>query len=460
MSTKALEHAHNNHENYREQLFDLLRIPSISTLSEHRPDIVRTAEWIAENMRQAGLDNVQILPTNGNPVIYGDWLHAGADAQTVLVYGHYDVQPVDPVNLWDTPPFEPTVRDGKVYARGASDDKGQMFLHIKAVESMLAAEGKLPVNVKMLYEGEEEIGSPNLEPFVLAHLDMLAANSGLISDGRIITEKQPSIVYALRGMTYMEIRVKGPKRDLHSGSYGGSVHNPAQVVAEMIAAMHDESGLVTIPGFYDDVRELSQAERDALKRVPYTLEQWQDETGLKSQPWGEAEYTLIERVSARPTCEVNGIYGGFQGEGGKTIIPAMAGAKISMRLVPDQDPNKIARIFTDYVKSMCPEDCELEVIQHTGGWPAITPIDSAEMRAASAAYQETWGVEPVYTREGGSIPIVATFQKKLGAPVVLMGFGLDDNVHSPNEHFSLDLFYKGIDTVIRYYYALAANAGK
>jgi acetylornithine deacetylase/succinyl-diaminopimelate desuccinylase-like protein len=457
MLNSALEHARANRDQYREQLFDLLRISSISTLPEHRGDIQRAADWIAENLRTAGLQNVQVMPTNGNPVVYADWMAAGPDAETVLVYGHYDVQPVDPLDLWDTSPFDPQVRDGKVYARGASDDKGQMFLHIKAVESMLSNGGSLPVNLKMIFEGEEEIGSPNLEAFVLSHLDMLAANSSLISDGRILSETQPSIDYGLRGMTYMEVRVRGPKRDLHSGSYGGSVYNPAQVVGEIIAALHDQEGHITIPGFYDDVRDLPAAEREALKRVPYSLEQWQQETGL-TRPWGEPEYTMIERISARPTCEVNGIYGGFQGEGGKTIIPGMAGAKISMRLVPDQDPNKIARLFTDYVKSLVSDQVEVEVIQHTSGWPAITPIDSRQMKAAAAAYKATWGVEPVLRREGGSIPIVATFQKELGAPVVLMGFGLDDNAHSPNEHFSLDHFYKGIETVIHYYHNLAEQS--
>lgn len=457
MLKQALEQAYANRERYREQLFEFLRIQSISTLPEHRHEIRRAAEWIQGNMGSAGLQNIEVLPTNGNPVVYGDWLGAGKDAPTVLVYGHYDVQPVDPIELWETAPFEPQMRDGKIFARGASDDKGQMFLHIKAVESVLAGEGKLPVNVKMIFEGEEEIGSPNLEPFVLSNLDRLAADSALISDGRIISETQPSLVYALRGMTYMEVRVKGPKRDLHSGSYGGSVANPAQVIAEIIAAMHDENGTIRIPGFYDDVRPLSDEERAALSQVPYTVQQWRDETGLK-EPWGEAEYSLLERVSARPTCEVNGMWGGYQGAGGKTIIPADAGAKISMRLVPDQDPGRIAKVFTDYVRTIVPDQVEVEIQQHTGGWAAITPIDSPEMKAAADAYEATWGVQPVFTREGGSIPVVATFQTKLGAPAVLMGFGLDDNIHSPNEHFLLDHFYKGIDTVIHYYHNLAERA--
>lgn len=453
MLDKALQHAGENRERYVEQLFDLLRIPSVSTLSEHRPDIERAAEWLASEMSRVGLKNVQTMPTDGHPVVYGEWLEAGGGAPTVLIYGHYDVQPVDPLELWDSPPFEPVIRDGEIYARGASDDKGQAFAHIKAIESMLAANGRLPVNVKLILEGEEEIGSPSLETFVVANKELLAADTGLVSDGRIVGPEQPSIVYALRGMTYMEVIITGPKRDLHSGTYGGSVHNPAQVMAEIIAALHDKNGHITIPGFYDKVRPLSDSERAALKQVPYTLEQWQQETGLE-KPWGEPDFTLLERASARPTCEVNGMWGGFQGEGGKTIIPAEAGAKISMRLVPGQDPGEIAQLFTDYVMSVAPDDVKVVVNNLTGGWPAITPIDSPEMQAAARAYEAVWGVRPVFTREGGSIPIVATFQKELGTPVVLMGFGLDDNTHAPNEHFRVSHFYRGIDTIIQYYYNL------
>ncbi len=456
MLENALEHARSSHTRYLDQLIELLRIPSISTLSEHRADMERAAGWLADEMRRIGFHQVAVMPTGGHPVVYGEWLGAGEGAPTVLVYGHYDVQPVDPLDLWDSPPFEPQIRAGEVYARGASDDKGQAFVHLKAAESMLAANGSMPVNIKIILEGEEEIGSPNLERFVVEHNDMLAADSCLVSDGRIINRDQPSIVYGLRGMAYMEIRARGPRRDLHSGTYGGSVHNPAQVIAEIIAALHDENGTITIPGFYDRVRPLSDEERSALAEVPYTLEQWQAETGLK-QPWGEREYTLLERVSARPTCEVNGVWGGFQGEGGKTIIPAEAGAKISMRLVPDQDPHEIASLFADYVRKLAGDQVELEVIQHVGAWWALTPLDSPEMQAASRAYEAGWGVAPVYTREGGSIPIVATFQKELGTPVVLMGFGLDDNIHSPNEHFNLDHFYKGIETAIHYYYQLAGR---
>lgn len=453
---QALEHAQSSRGDYLAQLMEFLRIPSVSTLPGHQPDVQQAANWLADNMRNAGLQSVEIYPTDGHPIVYGEWMGAGEDAPTVLVYGHYDVQPVDPLDLWDTPPFEPEIRDGELYARGSSDDKGQMFIHVKAVQAMLAANGSLPVNVKMIFEGEEEIGSLHLETFVLDHTDLLAADSGLVSDSRILDADTPSILYALRGLTYMEVIVRGPSRDLHSGAYGGSVDNPAQVVGEIIAALHDDNGTILIPGFYDNVRELSDEEREALNAVPYTEAQWSEETGL-DKPWGEKDYTLLERLGARPTCEVNGIYGGFQGEGGKTIIPAMAGAKISMRLVPDQDPDRIAEIFTDYVKSLVGDQVELEILNHNNGWWALADIDSPEMQAAADAFEATWGQEPYFTREGGSIPIVATFQKELGTPVVLMGFGLDDNIHSPNEHFRVSHFYKGIDTVIHYFYNLAAQ---
>jgi acetylornithine deacetylase/succinyl-diaminopimelate desuccinylase-like protein len=454
---RSLDYARDHQQQHLNELIEFLRIPSVSTLPEHRADVQRAAEWLAENMRRAGLSAVEVFPTAGHPVVYGEWMGAGPDAPTVLVYGHYDVQPVDPIDLWDSPPFEPEIRDGELYARGASDDKGQLFVHVKAAEAMLNATGGLPVNVKMLFEGEEEIGSPHLEPFVLEHKDLLAADSALVSDSRILDSDTPCILYGLRGLTYMEGIARGPARDLHSGTYGGSVHNPAQVIGEIIAALHDENGRVAIPGFYDDVRPLTDEEREQLARVPYSLEQWQEETGL-DKPWGEPEYTLLERVSARPTCDVNGIYGGFQGQGGKTIIPAMAGAKISMRLVPDQDPNRIAELFEDYVRSVAGDHVELEVINHNNGWWAITDLDSAEIQAAAAAYEATWGKRPVFTREGGSIPIVATFQRELGTPVVLMGFGLDDNIHSPNEHFRIKHFYRGIETVIHYYHRLAARS--
>lgn len=449
MDEQALQYAHDNRERFLEELKDILRIPSISTLPKHKDDIARTAQWLVEDMTRIGLENSRVYPTDRHPIVYGEWLGAQG-APTVLIYGHYDVQPVDPLDEWNSPPFEPTIRDGKIYARGASDNKGQAFIHLKVVESYLKGMGSLPVNVKIILEGEEEIGSPSLEPFVMANKDLLAADSGLVSDSRIISPEQPSILYGLRGMLYTQIDVRGPSRDLHSGSYGGSVHNPAQAVSEIIAALHDEDGHILIPGFYDSVRALSEEERKALAKIPYPVAQWQEETGLK-EPWGESEYTLIERLGARPTCEVNGMWGGFQGEGGKTVIPAEAGAKISMRLVPDQEPQEIAQIFTDYIRGIAPSGLDVEVTIIAMAHPAMVSLDAPEIRAASRAYESVWGVPPVYAREGGSIPIVATFQRELNMPVILMGFGLSDNIHSPNEHFRLDHFYKGIDTVIHYF---------
>lgn len=454
MLDTAVAHAHTHHQRYLDQLLDLLRIPSVSTLPEHQPDIRRAADWLAADLSRIGLENVRLWPTAGNPVVYGEWLNAGSNVPTVLVYGHYDVQPPDPLELWQSPPFEPTIRDGRIYARGASDNKAQLFSHVKAIESVLAANGRLPVNVKFCLDGEEEVGSPNLAPFVKEHRSLLAADSVLVSDGAMIGSEQPTIDYALRGVVFGEIRVRGPHRDLHSGSYGGSVHNPAQAVAEIVAALHHADGRVAIPGFYDDVVPLSKTERERLQQVPYGLEQWQQETGAP-QPWGESDYTLLERMTARPTCEVNGLWGGFRGEGVKTIIPAEAGAKISMRLVAEQDPDRIARLFVEYVESLTPETVQLQVTMQPGAAAAVTDPDSPQIQAAVKAYQVGWGARPVLSRGGGSLPVIATFQSELGTPFVLMPFGLDDNRHSPNEHYHLDHFSRGLDTAIHYYYYLA-----
>jgi acetylornithine deacetylase/succinyl-diaminopimelate desuccinylase-like protein len=453
MLSDALGHARAHRERYLAQLIEFLRIPSISTLSEHKPDIERAARWLAADMWRAGLERVQVMPTAGNPVVYGEWLRAGEGAPTILIYGHYDVQPVDPISLWDSPPFEAQIRGGLIYARGASDNKAQMFSHVKAIESMLSSGGALPINVKLCFDGEEEVGSPNLEPFVRAHAELLAADAVVISDGPMIGEGQPSIDYALRGIVTVEMRVTGPRRDLHSGSYGGSVHNPAQVVAEIVAALHDKDGRVTVPGFYDRVTPLSEEERELLSRVPYTKEQWQAETGVEV-PWGEPEYTLFERMTARPTLEVNGMWGGFTGEGFKTIIPREAGAKISMRLVAAQDPQEIAQFFADYVKYLASPTVQIDVTTTAGAAAAVTPYNSRWIRAAARAYQAVWGIPAVLGRGGGSLPIVATFQKELNAPFVLMPFGLDDNRHSPNEHYSIDYFYRGIDTAVHYQHFL------
>jgi acetylornithine deacetylase/succinyl-diaminopimelate desuccinylase-like protein len=455
MLDATLDYIHTNRPNFLNQLIEFLRIPSISTLPEHRPDVQRAAEWLAADMRRIGLQQVAVLPTSGNPVAYGEWLGAGPDAPTVLLYGHYDVQPVDPLALWQTPPFEPMMQDGRLYARGASDNKAQHFAHLKAIEAMLATTGRLPINIKVMIDGEEEVGSPSLESFAVENRERLAADSLLISDGPMVAPDQPSIVYAMRGVISMDVRVRGPRRDLHSGIYGGSVLNPAQVVAEIVAALHEPSGRVAIPGFYDQVIPLSAEEKALLNRIANTLPTWQEETGLQT-PWGEPEYTLLERVSARPTCEVNGIWGGYQGEGSKTIIPAEAGVKITMRLVAAQNPAHIARLFTDYVMGLVPAGVQVEIKQWDGSAAAVTPYNSPQIEAARRALHAAWGIEPVISRLGGSLPIVETLQRELGGiPYVLIPFGLDDNRHSPNEFFRLDYLWRGIETAVHYHYHLA-----
>ena len=455
MISSAVSQAQASQDDYLGQLVEFLRIPSVSTQPEHAPDIRRAAEWLLAEMDRIGLELGQIIETNGHPVVYGDWLGADEDAPTVLVYGHYDVQPAEPLDLWESPPFEPTIRNDAVYARGASDNKAQMFSHLKAVESMLTANGRLPLNVKFCFDGEEELGSPNLESFVHANRDLLTADSILVSDGAMVSSDQPTIDYALRGVVAAEIRVNGPDRDLHSGSYGGSVHNPIQALAEILASLHDEFGWVKIPGFYDRVASMTTAERALLRQVSYTVEQWQTETGAP-QPWGEPDYSLIERMTARPTCDINGVWGGYQGEGTtRTIIPAEAGAKITMRLVENQDAEEIAELLTAYVLNQAPDTVKVSVEIEAGADPAVTPFDSSEIAAAARAYTLAWGAEPVRSRGGGSLPIMALLQSQLDAPFVLMPFGLDDNRHSANEHYLLEHFSKGINTAIHYYHYLA-----
>jgi acetylornithine deacetylase/succinyl-diaminopimelate desuccinylase-like protein len=453
MLETALAHARSQQDAYLQQFMDLLRIPSVSTLPEHAPDIERVAQWLADHLSGLGLENVQILRTPGNPVVYGDWLGAGPAAPTLVIYGHYDVQPADPLDEWATGPFTPTIRDGAVFARGASDNKGQFFAHLKAVDTILAATGRLPINIKFVLDGEEEVGSPNIAWLVQEYGHLFAADAGLISDGAMLAHRRPSLDYGVRGLTAMEIHVRGPRRDLHSGSFGGTVLNPVQALAEMIAQLHDANGTVTIPGFYDRVRPVDTAERARLAAVPYTETQWQAETGAP-QPWGEAEYSLMERIGARPTCEVNGIWGGFQGAGSKTIIPAEAGAKITLRLVPDQDPDEVARLFSDYITQITPPQVQVEVTGSAHCWPALMPVDSAEVQAAIRANEAVWGVRPVLSRGGGSLPVIAVFQQQLGIPFLLMPFGLDDNRHGPNEHLLLENFHNSIHTAIHFYYNL------
>ncbi len=445
----ALEYAQQNKARFTEELIDLVRIPSISTTPAHRPDIQRAAEWIAGQLKAIGFET-RLYETPGHPLVYAEWLAAGPDAPTVLIYGHYDVQPVEPLSEWLTPPFEPTVRDGDLFARGASDDKGQVFAHIKSAQALLETEGKLPVNLKFIIEGEEENGSPNLDPFILSHTDLLAADVVLISDTSSRSLEQPSIVYALRGMCYMELEVRGPRRDLHSGSYGGAVHNPAQALCEIVARLHDGNGTVTVPGFYDAVRPLDEDERAELNKAPYTEDELKRETGVPAA-WGEAEYRLHERIGARPTLEVNGLVGGWTGHGAKTVLPAKALAKISCRLVADQKPQAIYELVKAYVAQITPPAVTSEVrLLHTGS-SAITDRHSPVMEAAMAAYEEAWGRRPIFMREGGSIPVVALMQDVLHAPVVLMGFGLpDDGAHAPNEKLTLECFYRGIATSISF----------
>ncbi len=445
------------------ELVEWLRIPSISTLPEHREDLLRAARWLAARMEAAGLEHVEVLSTSGHPVVRGDWLHAGPDAPTVLVYGHYDVQPVDPLERWETPPFEPTVRSGPrgedLYARGASDDKGQVFVHVKAVEALLAVRGRLPVNVKFVVEGEEEVGSPWLMQDVSSHPGRYRADVVLISDSPILGPDQPVIVYGLRGLWAGQVTVRGPGRDLHSGSFGGAVHNPNQALAELLAALHDGQGRVAVPGFYDRVRPLSPREREALAQVPFDEERLRAESGVP-RAWGEPEYTPVERIGARPTLEINGLWGGFTGPGIKTVIPAEAHAKLSCRLVPDQDPEEIGRLIQDHLQALAPPTVQVEVTSWGGAPAVLVPLDSPAVQAAAQAYVQGFGVSPLFSREGGSIPVAAVFQQVLEVPIVLMGFGLpDDNLHAPNERFHLPNFYRGIRTSIAFMDAMATQKG-
>ena len=450
------QYAIERQDEFLDELIDWLKISSISTTPDYKTDVQRAADWLARHMAGLGLET-QIFETPGNPIVFGRRLQAVPDAPTVLVYGHYDVQPPDPLDAWQTPPFEPSVRNGSLYARGAADDKGQLFIHLKAAQSILHATGTLPVNLKFVVEGEEEIGSPNLKAFVESHRDLLAADVAVISDTHGNGLDQPTIIYALRGLVYMELEVRGPATDLHSGIFGGAVHNPAQALCEIIARLHDSDGRVAIPGFYDRVRALDHEERAEIARLPYTDEDVRRETGVPAS-WGEAGYTLRERVGARPTLEINGIIGGWTGQGGKTVIPAKALAKVSCRLVADQDPLEIFALIQDFVAQITPPTVTSEVRLLPGrhGHPAIVDRHAPAVEAAIAAYEEGWGARPIFAREGGSIPVVVDFQRVLGAPVILMGFGLpDDNLHAPNEKFSLEAFRRGIATAISFYQRVA-----
>ena len=443
------EYIQTHQDRFLSELFELLRIPSVSADSRHKEDVRKAAEYVAKSLTTAGADLVQLMETKGHPIVFGEKI-IDASKPTVLVYGHYDVQPPDPLDLWKTPPFEPTVRDGKIYARGACDDKGQFYMHIKAFE-ILMKHNLLSCNVKFMIEGEEEVGSDNLGTFVVANKEKLKADVILISDTSLISLDQPSITVGLRGLSYMEVEVTGPNRDLHSGVYGGAVANPANVLAKMISSLHDEHGRVTIPGFYDKVAELSSTDRGALNQAPFDLNEYKRELGIE-EVQGEKGYTTLERTGVRPTLDVNGIWGGYTGEGAKTVLPSKASAKISMRLVPHQRPDEITELFTRHFKAIAPKSVKVKVTAHHGGEPAVTPTDSKAFKAASAAFKEVWGKEPIPTRDGGSIPIVALFKKELGLDTVLMGFGLDtDALHSPNEHYGIKNFLIGIETIVAFH---------
>jgi acetylornithine deacetylase/succinyl-diaminopimelate desuccinylase-like protein len=444
----ALAFARANQTRFLDEYKDLLRLPSVSTLPEHKGDIERTARWLADQLRSASISLVEIIPTAGHPVIYAE-SPGPAGAPTVLVYGHYDVQPADPFEEWTSPPFEPAIRGDYLYARGASDMKGQIFAQIKAVES-LARHGGLPVTLKYVIEGEEEIGSPHLGAFIDAHHERLACDFVLNCDAGIHAPEVPAITYALRGLAYFEVEIRGPKNDLHSGLFGGSVHNPAQALCELIAGMHDAEGRVTLPGFYDSVRALADDERAALARLPYSDERWIEVTGVPNL-WGERGYTTLERVGARPTLEVNGFLSGFTGEGSKTVLPAKAMAKISTRLVADQDPAAVHQQLCEYLRRNCPDTVEWEVRELVHGKGAIMDRTSPWMKAAGAALREVFGREPIFKRDGGSVPVVGMMQEKLGVDSVMLGFALpDDGIHGPNERQYLPNFYRGIETYIRF----------
>jgi len=443
-SEKILAHLDDNRDRHVAELVEFLRIPSISSQSDHDEDTRRAAEFMVGELERLGLE-VEVIDLGGHPLIYAQ-TEQKPDRRTLLFYGHYDVQPVDPLDLWQTPPFEPRIEDGVIYARGACDDKGQVYTHLKALEAYVETGTELPVNVKFIIEGEEESGGESIYRYTEQNPGKLACDAVVVSDTALYDETTPGICYSLKGLAYMEIRVKGPDKDLHSGSYGGTVMNPANALAGIVAKLRDEDGRCTVPGFYDDVIELEREERDGFAELGYTDEILRKETGSPA-PHGEKGYTTLERMWARPTCDVNGLLSGYGGEGAKTIIPSRAMAKVSMRLVPDQDPERIAAAFTSYVKEIAPPEVEVEVIDHHGARPVLVERKSPMMTAGMTALERGFGAKPVFIREGGSIPIVGTFKECLRSPVLLLGYGLStDNIHSPNEKFHLDNFWRGIRT--------------
>ncbi|MDF1610941.1 dipeptidase [Stygiobacter electus] len=439
----VLNYIKNNFSNYLEELKDYLKIKSISTLDEHKDDMQNCAKFVASKFESAGLENIKIFQTEKHPIVYADWLHQ-PNKPTILIYGHYDVQPVDPIELWKSNPFEPVIINKKIYARGANDNKGQNFVHIKSVEAFMKTKGTLPVNVKFLFEGEEEVGSTSLTKFIIENKKLLKCDALLISDTSMFAPNTPTITYGLRGLLYMEIEVTAANRDLHSGSFGGAVANPINELAKIISKLHDKNGKVTIPNFYKDVLPISKEEKENFKKLKFSDKNFAKELNVK-ELYGEKGFSTLERLWVRPTLDCNGIIGGFTEKGAKTVLPAKATAKISMRLVPNQDPKKLAKDFENYVKSISPNWVKVEVKMLHYGYPAMTSIDDPTIKAASNALKKAFKKDPVFTREGGSIPIIVDFMKQLKAPAILMGFGLDtDDIHSPNEHFRLENFEKGL----------------
>lgn len=434
-----------NKDRFLEEMLDLLRIPSISAKKEHKADMLKCAEAVKKSLLDAGCDKAEVISTPGHPVVYGEKIF-DSSKPTVLVYGHYDVQPVEPLALWHNGPFDPVIKDGKVFARGSADDKGQFYMHVKALETMVKT-NSLATNIKFLIEGEEEVGSPNLGKFVSDNKEKLKADVILISDSSMLSMENPSLDTGVRGLSYIEVEVTGANRDLHSGTYGGAVANPITILAQMIASCHDENNHITIPGFYDDVSVATDKERELLNAAPYNEKEYMDELGVK-ELWGEKGYTTYERTGIRPTLEINGIWGGYTGEGAKTVLPSKAYAKISARLVPNQSSEKITNILLNYFKSIAPASVTVEAELHHGGEPYMTPIDSKGYKAASKAVETTFGKTPIPVRGGGSIPICSLLEKELNTKIIFMGFGLDnDNLHSPNEKYNLENYYKGIETI-------------
>jgi len=436
-------------EKFLSELIDLLKIPSISAKSEYKSEVRGTAEFVKSKLEETGADFAELCETEGHPIVYAEKI-IDPSLPTVLVYGHYDVQPVDPLNLWTNPPFEPTIIDGKIYARGASDDKGQMYMHIKALE-ILNNTNSLTCNIKLMIEGEEEVGSDNLGIFIENNKEKLKADVIIISDTCILSNDIPSITVGLRGLSYLEVEVTGPNRDLHSGMYGGAVANPINILAKMIASLHDENNHIAIPGFYDKVLELNEKEREDFAKIPYNEDEYKNALNIEAV-YGENGFSTYERVGARPTLDVNGVWGGYTGEGAKTVLPSKAFAKISMRLVPNQVSYEIITLFTNHFLSIAPAGVKVKVSPHHGGEPVLTSTEVFGFEATNKAFEKVWGKKPILTREGGSIPIVALFKSVLGLDTILMGFGLhSDAIHSPNEHFALENYYKGIETIVEFY---------